>query len=168
MKIDIYDNSLIGRLIDRYLEGETDNSEESVLRNYFTQQDADIPGEWQYLKALFTYEKAEATKLHEAETAKTLATEATTTPATASDGKKKTKRSSHSLSRRLLYTASIAASLLIIISVFLSMPKDNGNFAVVDGQVFTDKNIVSEEAEEALMLVSSNENDTFDAFKEFD
>ena len=62
--------------------------------------------------------------------------------------------------------ASIAALLLLgagITTKLLSPSNKPVNYAVLDGRYTTDEAIIAREAEEALLLVSSSDEDTFDA-----
>ena len=51
------DRKHIESLIEKYLDGDTSNSEEQLLRRYFANRDNDIPDEWKALRALFGYEE---------------------------------------------------------------------------------------------------------------
>ncbi|NPD92905.1 hypothetical protein [Xylanibacter muris] len=140
----------IKSLINKYLEGETSEAEENSLREFFTGKDTPIPEEWRVYQALFTFETQEKAKLAEADEGKTDA-------ATAKQQRKTVMR--------WIWAATAAASLTIIIAVSHTsrMPE---NYVVADGKIITtSKGNVTEEAEEALKLINTGNEDDFSALK---
>lgn len=132
-------------LLKRYLDGETTNEEEQLLRQYFTNTQI-VPAPWKAYKALFCWEDS---KRHSATGANTALVPT---------------------ARR--YRMAIAASIAILIAIGagittkLLSPSNTAqqvNYAVLDGRYTTDEAVIAREAEEALMLVSSSDEDTFDA-----
>ena len=138
----------IQTLLDRYLDGETTNDEEQLLRQYFSTVQI-VPPEWRPYKALFGWEQRHATA-------------AMPQPAAVSTPKRPVSR--------LAIAASIAALLLVgagIATSLLRQPAETAetaqNYAVIDGHVTTDAALIAQEAELALMMVSTTEEETFDA-----
>lgn len=137
----IKNNEHIEELIEKYFDGDTTNTEEQALRRYFASAGNDIPDEWKALKALFAYEAAEE--------------------------KKASKKARTVMMRRLTrYAAVAAAVILIAIPVMMHRHNSKTNYAVIDGKVCTDSRTVMSEAENALMIVASGDNETFEALGE--
>lgn len=68
----------------------------------------------------------------------------------------------------MLIAAAIAALIVIGAGITPRMlsPSNSeqpANYAVLDGRYTTDKAVIAREAEEALLLVSSSDEDTFEA-----
>ncbi len=135
----------IENLIERYIEGETSDNEEAELRDFFTQKNAVIPEEWRFYKALFAFE------IEEKAVAETRNDK--------SGMPRKTRR-------KLIWSISIAASVIILASIFISVPKQSDNYAIIDGKKVTDQVVVMEEAKAALMMVSTTEDESFEALNE--
>ena len=127
----------IQRLLDRYLDGETSSQEELQLRQYFSETQL-VPQEWYAYKALFAWEERESATIRQ----------------------KPAHRHSH---RRMAIAASLTALLLIGAGMLLNMQDNPTNYAVIDGHITTDLSIVKQEAEQALMMVTTTEEETFDA-----
>jgi len=128
----------IQRLLDRYLDGETSSQEELQLRQYFSETQL-VPQKWYAYKALFAWEERESATIRQ----------------------KLAHRHSH---RRLAIAASLAALLLVGAGILLLNKQDNPtNYAVIDGHITTDLSVVKQEAEQALMMVTTTEEETFDA-----
>lgn len=124
----------IQRLLDRYLDGETSSQEELQLRQYFSEMQL-VPQEWYAYKALFAWEERESATIRQ--------------------------KLAH---RRLAIAASLAALLLVGAGILLLNKQDNPtNYAVIDGHITTDLSVVKQEAEQALMMVTTTEEETFDA-----
>ena len=138
----------IQQLLDKYLDGDTSIAEEEALRGYFIHSGDDIPEERRPYKALFTYiveERADKTVT------------------------KRTVTSSHVKFKALLryrrvYAALTAAAVLIAV-MMISLPHAEKNYAVIDGKVYTDKNIVEDEPLKALDMVSSDQDADFSALE---
>lgn len=64
-----------------------------------------------------------------------------------------------------IYTAITAAAAILIAVVMIALPRQNDNYAVIDGKVYTNKKVVEEEALKALEMVSSDEEDNFGALE---
>lgn len=144
---DMDDKAYIAALLEKYMDGETSNAEEALLKRYFGTAGDDIPEEWRIYKALFRYE---------AEEKKNATVE-------------KPVRIKKTTNGRRMWTAGIisaAASIAILVCLFLTLPRNEKNYAVIDGKKYTNKTVVMQEAEEALSLVSSSDDDTFDALEQ--
>lgn len=140
-------NKTISHLIDRYLDGETTAMEEATLRDYFTSAQGDMPDEWKPYRALFTYITEERADV------------AATMPAPPAGEAEKLRRR-HPL---WLYVASMAASVAVIVSIVVTQGSRPKNYTVINGKVYTDKNLVKEQALDALQMVSADEDDSFGA-----
>lgn len=139
----------IKQLLDKYLDGETSSAEERALRGYFTNKGNNIPEEWMPYRALFTYIAEERTD--EGETAETIDINV--------------NKAGKSHRRGWIYAAATAAAAILIAVVMISLPRSNDNYAVIDGKVYTNKKVVEDEALKALQMVSSDNDDNFDALK---
>lgn len=144
---DMDDKAYIAALLEKYMDGETSNAEEARLKRYFGATGDNIPEEWRIYKALFRYE---AEELENATNDKPARTKGAT-------------------GGRRMWTAGIisaAASIAILVCLFMTLPRNEKNYAVIDGKKYTNKTVVMQEAEEALSLVSSSDDDTFDALEQ--
>lgn len=139
----------IKQLLDKYLDGETSSAEERALRGYFTNKGNDIPEEWMPYRALFTYIAEE--RAGEGETAETIDINV--------------NKAGKAHRRGWIYAAATAAAAILIAVVMISLPRSNDNYAVIDGKVYTNKKVVEDEALKALQMVSSDNDDNFDALK---
>lgn len=139
----------IKQLLDKYLDGETSSAEERALRGYFTNKGNNIPEEWMPYRALFTYIAEE--RADEGETAETIDINV--------------NKAGKSHRRGWIYAATTAAAAILIAVVMISLPRSNDNYAVIDGKVYTNKKVVEDEALKALQMVSSDNDDNFDALK---
>lgn len=135
----------IQKLIDKYMDGETNHVEELQLRDYFRTATV-IPEDWKSFKALFLFVDEEAK-------------EDVLTP-----------KRAH-ISHYKMY-AAIAASLLLLVAMTFAVIGEKGGesvnkcFAVIDGKTITNQTEVEKEAEQALQLVSINDVDAFGALDE--
>lgn len=139
----------IKQLLDKYLDGETSSAEERALRGYFTNKGNNIPEEWIPYRALFTYIAEERTD--EGETAETIDINV--------------NKAGKAHRRGWIYAAATVAAAILIAVVMISLPRSNDNYAVIDGKVYTNKKVVEDEALKALQMVSSDNDDNFDALK---
>lgn len=139
----------IKQLLDKYLDGETSSAEERALRGYFTNKGNNIPEEWMPYRALFTYIAEE--RADGGETAETIDINV--------------NKAGKSHRRGWIYAAATAAAAILIAVVMISLPRQNDNYAVIDGKVYTNKKVVEDEALKALQMVSSDNDDNFDALK---
>lgn len=150
------DNTRINILIEKYLDGATTETEEQALADYFAKAGDNIPEEWMPYRALFAYIDAE--KEAAAEQPKTAENEnlfpVSSTP------------TQHSLLRRKIFRQTVwlaAAACALLIIMLRLQPNTNGNFAVIDGKVYTSKSVVESEALDALQQVGFNEDADLDA-----
>ena len=139
----------IKQLLDKYLDGENSSAEERALRGYFTNKGNNIPEEWMPYRALFTYIAEE--RADEGETAETIDINV--------------NKAVKAHRRGWIYAAATAAAAILIAVVMISLPRQNDNYAVIDGKVYTNKKVVEDEALKALQMVSSDNDDNFDALK---
>ena len=136
----------IQTLLDRYLDGMTTAGEEAALRQYFAECGDGVPEEWRPYRALFAYVDGER---HHADV-----------PVAGSVPRRSC------MLRRLrvigLTAAAAVALLLVVVKGNMGQPE---NYVVIDGKVYTDRHTVKQEALDALQIVSSDYDDSFDALE---
>lgn len=129
----------IRMLVDRYMSGDTTNEEEATLRTWFRLAGDDIPEEWRPLRALFSFvDEQRSTTLHRA------------------------------MHRPRIWISSAVAAVAIVIvmfvtqmyNVFITTPQ---NYAVIDGKLYTNQEVINEQVDEALQTVSAENDDPFSA-----
>lgn len=128
-------------LIDRYLSGETSNEEEAALRSWFRRAGDDVPEEWMPIRAMMSF-------VDEERTPQPTLLRALRKP-------------------RLWIPTAVAAAA---VAVALLMPMANSslnaepqNYAVIDGKVYTNPQVVKEQVDEDLKMVSTEDEDPFSA-----
>lgn len=142
------DYDRIRLLLDKYDAGETSNAEEQRLRDFFATRHGDIPSEWQPYAALFGFVEMERKKIK---------AEGNATPAKGDARKRRL---------RIITIISIAASLLLLFSLFAGRKSSSECYMIIDGQKYTDRKEVKQEALEALQMVGENsDDDPFSAMK---
>lgn len=134
----------IRMLIDRYMSGDTTNEEEATLRTWFRLAGDDIPEEWRPLRALFGFVDEERETLHRRNTLLI------------------------ALHRpRIWISSAVAAAAIAIVMLVPSMNKafaqEPQNYAVIDGKVYTNQEVINEQVDEALQTVSAENDDPFSA-----
>lgn len=144
-------------LLDKYLAGDTSNEEEAELRIYFEEHGDDIPEDWKPYRALFSYidfEKMSLGSLKDTEKAEISPIAETST------------KTSHRPIKLWAWIAAAIVTLALVITGIHQLSKPQTEYyAVIDGKVYTDKNLVHDEALDALQEVStsSKEDDAFSA-----
>lgn len=134
----------IRMLIDRYMSGDTTNEEEATLRTWFRLAGDDIPEEWRPLRALFGFVDKERETPHRRNTLLI------------------------ALHRpRIWISSAVAAAAIAIVMLVPSMNKafapEPQNYAVIDGKVYTNQEVINEQVDEALQTVSAENDDPFSA-----
>lgn len=131
----------IRTLIDRYLSGETSNEEEATLRSWFRRAGDDVPEEWLPIRAMMSF-------VDEERSPKNALLQALRKP-------------------RLWIPTAVAAAA---VAVALLMPMANSslnaepqNYAVIDGKVYTNPQVIKEQVDENLKMVSTEDEDPFSA-----
>lgn len=129
----------IRMLINRYMSGDTPNEEEATLRTWFRLAGDDIPEEWRPLRALFCFvDEQRSTTL---------------------------QRAMHR--PRIWISSAVAAAAIAIVMLAPSMNKafapEPQNYAVIDGKVYTNQEVINEQVDEALQTVSAENDDPFSA-----
>ena len=129
----------IRMLIDRYMSGDTTNEEEAMLRTWFRLAGDDIPEEWRPLRALFCFvDEQRSTTL---------------------------QRAMHR--PRIWISSAVAAVAIVIVMLVPSMNKafapEPQNYAVIDGKVYTNHEVINEQVDDALQTVSAENDDPFSA-----
>lgn len=134
----------IRMLIDRYMSGDTTNEEEATLRTWFRLAGDDIPEEWRPLRALFGFVDEERETLHRRNTL----LKALHRP-------------------RIWISSAVAAAAIAIVMLVPSMNKafapEPQNYAVIDGKLYTNQEVINEQVDEALQTVSAENDDPFSA-----
>ena len=134
----------IRMLIDRYMSGDTTNEEEATLRTWFRLAGDDIPEEWRPLRALFGFVDEERETPHRPNTL----LKALHRP-------------------RIWISSAVAAAAIAIVMLVPSMNKafapEPQNYAVIDGKLYTNQEVINEQVDEALQTVSAENDDPFSA-----
>lgn len=129
----------IRMLIDRYMSGDTTNEEEAMLRTWFRLAGDDIPEEWRPLRALFGFvDEQRSTTLQRA------------------------------MHRPRIWISSAVAAVAIVIVMFVTQIYNVStttpqNYAVIDGKLYTNQEVINEQVDEALQTVSAENDDPFSA-----
>lgn len=131
-------------LIDRYLSGATTNEEEATLRTWFRLVGDDIPEEWRPLKALFGFVDEERETTHRRNTLLI------------------------ALHRPRIWISSAVAAVAIVIVMFVPQMYNVStttpqNYAVIDGKVYTNQEVINEQVDDALQTVSAENDNPFSA-----
>ena len=134
----------IRMLIDRYMSGDTTNEEEATLRTWFRLAGDDIPEEWRPLRALFGFVDEERETPHRHNTLLI------------------------ALHRpRIWISSAVAAAAIAIVMLVPSMNKafapEPQNYAVIDGKLYTNQEVINEQVDEALQTVSAENDNPFSA-----
>ena len=134
----------IRMLIDRYMSGDTTNEEEATLRTWFRLAGDDIPEEWRPLRALFGFVDEERETPHSRNTLLI------------------------ALHRpRIWISSAVAAAAIAIVMLVPLMNKafapEPQNYAVIDGKLYTNQEVINEQVDEALQTVSAENDDPFSA-----
>lgn len=74
-------------------------------------------------------------------------------------------RARHKLRLRFLQLVLASVVVLVAIGVVLHLQEPGRDYAIIDGKVTTDDQLIAREAEQALNLVSATEEETFDALE---
>ena len=138
----------IGALIDRYFDGETTAAEERELARFFRQAGDNISDEWRPCRAMMAYVDEERMA---AGRAATRHEGAVVVPMRRRRG------------LRVAVAALLAAACVVGVVLVKDIPDRHDNYAVIDGRVYTDRQVVEREAMEALQMVSADEDDSFSA-----
>lgn len=139
----------INSLVQKYLDGETTTAEEQQLRSFFAQDPLLVPNELKPLYALFRWESVERCKEVTEKFVPTAETHTT----------KKRKR----LPSWIIATVSTAAAVVVTMFVVRLNTTQTGDYAFVNGEQITNKEVVQREAEAALDMVSTDGNEDFNA-----
>ena len=129
-------------LADKYLDGLTTADEERWLMDYLADDGNPVPQELATLKALAAYigEERQA--------------------ATAPEAPRRSTKA-----RLRFFITSAAAAAAVVFAVVTYINRQDNSYAVIDGKVYTDRQTVNEEALDALQIVASDCDDTFDALE---
>lgn len=130
----------IRMLIDRYMSGDTTNEEEATLRTWFRLAGDGIPEEWRPLRALFGFV----------------------------DEQRRTTTLQRAMHRPRIWISSAVAAVAIVIVMFVTQMYNVStttpqNYAVIDGKLYTNQEVIDEQVDEALQTVSAENDDPFSA-----
>ena len=160
----------IENLLDKYMDGATSNEEEATLRKYFEEHANDIPEEWESYRALFSYigfEQMNLSQILKEEEEKEIEKEDILEDEEKNIPKKEEKKEEASHSRWLKYLSTSVAAAAIIAFLIVGIQKiaqpQPECYAVIDGKVYTDQELVHNEALDALEDVSADSEDPFSA-----
>ena len=137
----------IRKLLEKYLEGRTDQQEERYLREFFRTV-VDVPEDLEPYRSMFDYFEKESRVRSGLAPADII-----NTPATG----KKTKKIRQTT---IFRAAAVAATLLILAGVFLLNRQEGSGkiYAIVNGEPVTNEQVAYQETKRALDMVSSNLN----------
>lgn len=138
-------NKEVQTLLERYLDGLTTNEEEGRLRDYFIRAGQSVPAEWRVYRALFAYEQAETAALQQ---------QAAVPAATLRQGFQR---------HWLPVVLAVAATAVALLVLTVQLPPSGNNYAVINGKVIHNKEIINREAEASLNMVSADADEDFDA-----
>jgi hypothetical protein len=143
--------SVIESLLKKFYEGETNLQEEQTLREFF--QSEQIPDHLESQRPMFTYFNLEKqTTLHDDQFDQRLTRKLGAEPAASPFIRMLPVRSS------FLFVAGIAASILLLIGVFIAFQQDVLKKNLVSQVMSPDPELVFADASQALLLVSGNLN----------
>ena len=130
----------IRMLIDRYMSGDTTNEEEATLRTWFRLAGDGIPEEWRPLRALCCEV----------------------------DDQRSTTTLQRAMYRPRIWISSAVAAVAIVIVMFVTQMYNVStttpqNYAVIDGKLYTNQEVINEQVDEALQTVSAENDDPFSA-----
>lgn len=138
----------IGTLIERYFDGTTTASEERELARYFRQAGDNIPDEWVPIRAMMAYADEERAAVDAPDTTGV-----------------RTARTAVMRRRRLIPAVAALLAAACVAGVLLLTGTHGGSdgYAVIDGKVYTSRQVVEREAVEALRMVSADDSDPYSA-----
>lgn len=129
----------IRKLADKYMDGLTTAAEERQLARLLDDAGGSLPADLRACRAMFAYVAAGRAR--------------------ATD-----HRRHHSRLRLAAWVgAAAAAAATVVAVVVLTSPPTPQSYAVIDGRVVTDPDVVRREAVRALRIVASDDYDTFGA-----
>ncbi len=131
-------------LVDKYLDGTTSNEEEQRLRDYFSSPTVLVPEDMEWMRALFVYETNVVE--HAVDTA-------TLRP-----------KNRH---RWLGWAAAAIALMVVGVGItYYQNSQQPQDYALIDGQMVSNRQQVIEEALSALDMVSQTDEETYEALFE--
>ncbi|WP_314664565.1 hypothetical protein [Prevotella aurantiaca] len=139
----------INKLVQKYFDGETTANEEQQLRCFFAQDPLLVPNELKPLCALFRWENQERGKDD------TILSEPVPETTTTQQRKR--------LPNWFVAAVSAAAAVVITMLVMQQKGSQTSDYAFVNGERITNKEVVQREAEAALNMVSTNGDEDFNA-----
>lgn len=170
-------------LIDKYFDGTTTDVEEQELKGIIipgsagsdtpapsdspkgerSEDDDELAEDRRVLRALFAFEEQERAVLR----TKQIPLPTTSLPIGVAGGGRSVGAVVGRHRRFDMFLASAAASAAVLFAIAVgSVSREKPScYAVINGKVYTDREVVEQQAEEALMMVSSSEDDSFGALR---
>lgn len=160
----------IKTLVDRYMEGATTNEEEAALRSWFRSAGDSVPAEWHPIRAMLAFVDSERDALF-APTAQEVEYEAGASPqpsdtAHTSIRQDRPARLLRILRRPRLWISSAVAAAAVALAMLVPRIGNGAepqSYAVIDGKMYTNPEVVHEQAMDALNAVSADGEDPFSA-----
>lgn len=158
----------IKALIDRYMAGETSNEEEATLRSWFRSAGDSVPTEWRPLRAMLAFVDSERHSLFALDTQEGEAEASPQSADTAHTSIRQDRpaRLLRSLRRPRLWISSAVAAAAVALAMLvprIGNEAEPQSYAVIDGKVYTNPEVVHEQAMDALNAVSADGEDPFSA-----
>lgn len=160
----------IKALVDRYMEGATTNEEEAALRSWFRNADNSVPAEWRPIRAMLAFVDSERDALFtptilEGENEAGLSPQPSDTTHT-SIRQDRPARLLRILRRPRLWISSAVAAAAVALAMLVPRTGNGAepqSYAVIDGKMYTNPEVVHEQAMDALNAVSADGEDPFSA-----
>lgn len=160
----------IKALVDRYMEGATTNEEEAALRSWFRNADDSVPAEWRPIRAMLAFVDSERDALF-TPTMQEKEDEAGASPhpsdtTNTSIRQDRPARLLRILRRPRLWIPSSVAAAAVALAMLVPRTGNGAepqSYAVIDGKMYTNPEVVHEQAMDALNAVSADGEDPFSA-----
>lgn len=160
----------IKTLVDRYMEGATTNEEEAALRSWFRNADDSVPAEWRPIRAMLAFVDSERDALftptmQEGED-ETGASPHPSDPTNTSIRQDRPARLLRIMRRPRLWIPSSVAAAAVALAMLVPRTGNGAepqSYAVIDGKMYTNPEVVHEQAMDALNAVSADGEDPFSA-----
>lgn len=160
----------IKTLVDRYMDGATTNEEEAALRSWFRSAGDSAPAEWHPIRAMLAFVDSERDALFtptilEGEDEAGASPQPSDTAHT-SIRQDRPVQLLRILRRPRLWISSAVAAAAVALAMLIPRIGNGAepqSYAVIDGKVYTNPEVVHEQAMDALNAVSADGEDPFSA-----